>query len=300
MSPVHDLLVIGAGITGLHAARHAAQAGHRVMLVESLLFGGLVTNVNELDGAFQGTGVDLAATLMQAVKKAGGGYANAAVQAITREGEALAVRCDAGTHHARAVVIASGATLRKLGVPGEADFEGAGVSSCADCDGPFYDGLEVVVVGGGDSAVQEATVLAGYARQVHLVHRGASLRARAHLVAALGEKTNVTLHGNAQVEAICGSSAVEGVRLRKEGQTRELPCAGVFAYVGLAPNSACAPAQAARDAGGALLTDARLQTAVPGLFAAGAVRAGYSGLLRDAAAEGIAAATAALAAVGGG
>lgn len=299
MSPPHDLLVIGAGITGLHAARHAASAGHRVMLIESLLFGGLVTNVNELDGAFAGSGVDLAATLMQAVKKAGGGYANEAVQSIAREGEAFCVRSDAGTHRAKAVVIAAGAKLRKLGVPGEVEFEGAGVSSCADCDGPFYDGLEVVVVGGGDSAVQEAAVLAGYAKHVHLVYRGASLRARPRLVAALDGHANITRLANTEVEAICGGASVEAVRLREAGRSRELACAGVFAYVGLEPNSACAPAEAARDPVGALITDASLQTAVPGLFAAGAVRAGYSGQLEDAAAEGVAAATAAIAAVRG-
>lgn len=297
MSTVHDLLVIGAGITGLHAARHAATAGLKVMTVESLLYGGLVTNVNELDGAFHGPGVDLAATLMQEVKKAGGGYATDGILSIARDGDAFAVRGDSGTYRAKAAVIASGAKLRKLGVPGEDDFEGAGVSSCADCDGPFYDGLDVVVVGGGDSAVQEAAVLAGYARHVHVVHRGTTFRAQPHLVAALGEKANVTLHWNATVEEITGASAVEGVRLREGANARELPCAGLFAYVGLEPNSSFAPAEVARDASGALVTDAGLQTAVPGLYAAGAVRAGYSGLLKDAAAEGIAAATAAINAV---
>ena len=297
MSATHDLLVIGAGITGLHAARHAAAAGLKVMIVESLLYGGLVTNVNELDGAFEGSGVDLAATLMQEAKKAGAGYATDGVQSIARDGDAFAVRGDSGAYRAKAVVIASGAKLRKLGVPGEDDFEGAGVSSCADCDGPFYDGLEVVVVGGGDSAVQEAAVLAEYAKHVHVVHRGAAFRAKGHLVAALSEKANVTLHWNARVEEIYGESAVEGVRLKEGSAVRELPCAGFFAYVGLEPNGAFAPTEVARDATGALVTDASLQTAVPGLFAAGAVRAGYSGLLKDAAAEGIAAATAAMAAL---
>lgn len=299
MSTTHDLLVIGAGITGLHAARHAAGAGLKVMIVESLLYGGLVTNVNELDGAFEGSGVDLAATLMHEAKKAGAGYATDGIQSIARDGDAFAMRGDSGAYRAKAVVIASGAKLRKLGVPGEDDFEGAGVSSCADCDGPFYDGLEVVVVGGGDSAVQEAAVLAGYAKHVHVVHRGTAFRAQAHLIAALAGKANVTLHWNARVEEVYGESAVEGVRLKEGDAVRELPCAGIFAYVGLEPNSACAPTDVARDATGALVTDASLQTAVPGLFAAGAVRAGYSGLLKDAAAEGIAAATAAIATVRG-
>jgi thioredoxin reductase (NADPH) len=292
MPDAYDVLVIGTGITGLSAARQSLRDGLATATMEGLFFGGLVTNINELDGEPGGSGSDLAAGLMMEISKLGAKNISAIAQGIEHDGEHLVVKSDAGSHRARAVIVASGARLRKLGVPGEAELEEKGVSHCADCDGPFYQGQDVVVIGGGDSALQEAIVLTEFARKVHLIHRGGTFRARQHLVDRLGEHANVEVHLNAQVEAVLGDDAVRAVKLRGGA---ELPCTGFFAYVGLEPISDFVPEVIRRDPAGCIETDADFQTAMPGVFAAGAVHSGYGGLLEHAMGEGVAAAKSAAA-----
>ncbi|MBI3372524.1 MAG: FAD-dependent oxidoreductase [Betaproteobacteria bacterium] len=291
-SQTHDLLVIGTGITGMSAARQALRNGISTAVMESLFFGGLITNVNELDGEIQGSGSEVAADLMMELSRLGAKSIAATVESIARDGDTLVVKSDAGSHRARALIVASGARLRRLGIPGESEFEGKGVSRCADCDGPLYRNQDVVVVGGGDSALQEALVLAGFARQVYLLHRGAKFTARQHLVDRIAGHSNVSIHWRTRVDAVLGDKSVQAVRARglEYDAAGELPCTGFFAYVGLEPACDFVPEAIERDAGGFLLTDAGLQTAMPGVFAAGAVRSGYGGLLRHALAEGTAAA----------
>ena len=289
-----DVIVIGAGITGLTAAKCAAQSGLATANIEALLFGGLVININELDGEPHGSGTELASNLMMEVSDLGVANIAETVTALAREGDLLSVATDAGQHRARAVIIASGAQLRRLGIPGEAEFEHKGVSQCADCDGPMYKDEDVVVVGGGDSALQEALVLANFCKRVHVVHRGTKFRARRHLVDAVTARNNIQPLWNTVAEEILGTEMVTRVRVRNvlDGATTEIPCTGLFAYIGLEPRCEFAPPEIQRDANGGLMTDASLQTAMIGVYAAGAVRAGYGGLLTHAVAEGDAAARA--------
>lgn len=285
MTRTYDLIVIGEGVSGLACARHARRAGLSVATFESNLFGGLVLNVNELDG-YPGaeSGTHLASELMQANSDAGVKSFQEKVTAIRPAGGAFEVVAG-GVHGARQVVIASGAQLKKLGVAGESEFEGRGVSSCADCDAPMFQNEEVVVVGGGDSALQEALVLAKFCSKVYIVNRRSRFRAQQHFVDRVAAEPRISTIWNTTVEAILGGKMVEKVRLKRDGGTEEIASAGVFAYIGLEPNAGIAPEGIARDAEGRIVTNNEFETAVPGVWAIGAVRAGYSGLLRDAVVE---------------
>jgi len=289
--------VIGGGLAGLSAARHAARLGRQVTLFEgSGLYGGLVATVHEVDGlAAPGhlSGQDLAIHSFNAARKAGVAVVEAGVASVEL-GERLTLTDEAGrTVHPEAIVVASGASLRKLGVPGEDELVGRGVSRCATCDGGFFRGQDVVVVGGGDSAAQEALVLAKTSRRVIMVCRS-PLKAKRDYVDRLDARENVTFVWDSEVAAIVGEAAVAAVRLRnvKTGATSEVECAGVFPYVGVAPNTAFLPASLLTT-GGHVRADASLATADPRIFAAGAVRAGYGGALVQAIGEGVGAAAAA-------
>jgi thioredoxin reductase (NADPH) len=281
----YDVIVIGEGVSGLACAGHARRAGLSVATFESNLFGGLVLNVNELD-SYPGSesGTLLASELMQANSDAGVASIQEEVTAVSSAGGGFEIAAG-GVYGARQVVIASGARLKKLGVPGEREFEGRGVSSCADCDAPMFQNEEVVVVGGGDSALQEALVLAKFCSRVHIVHRGDRLRAQKHLAERAGADPKISFMWKTTVEAVLGAKMVEKVRVRRNGNAEEIAAAGVFAYVGLEPNAACAPSGSRRDGHGHLVTNDALETSTPGVWAIGAVRAGYSGLLRDAVSE---------------
>ncbi|MCC7082568.1 MAG: FAD-dependent oxidoreductase [Burkholderiales bacterium] len=283
----YDLIVVGEGITGLACAGHAASLGLRTATTEGNLFGGLVINIAELEGYDEhGSGVDIAAALMEVNSAAGVETLGANVTSIEADADSIKVLTETGEHSARAVVIASGARLNKLGVPGEEEFDHRGVSQCADCDGPMFQGEHVVVVGGGDAALQETIALVQYVGQVTILMRGETPRARPELTERVRQLDNVTFRTGVSVQAIHGDDTVNAVSVRtSSGKCERIDCAGAFIFVGLTPNSQIAPAGVERDTRGAIQTDASMQTAVPGVYAAGAVRAGYSGRLTDAVRE---------------
>jgi thioredoxin reductase (NADPH) len=206
---------------------------------------------------------------------------------VTPSDGGFGVKTAGASHTARRVVAASGARLKKLCVPGETEFEGRGVSQCADCDGPMFQNEEVAVVGGGDSALQEALVLANYCRKVHLIHRGERFRAQPHFVDQVSASPKISIVWKTVVDAVLGNKMVERLRIRgtQDAQARDLACAGLFAYVGLEPNAGYLAQDVRCDERGFVVTGDGLETSMPGIWAIGAVRSGYSGLLRDAAAE---------------
>jgi thioredoxin reductase (NADPH) len=286
-----DLIVIGAGITGLNAAKRAATLGLSVLGLEAALFGGLVANVNELDGVDAPvSGYRMASRLRVELSRLGVANRNETVRSLDRRGDMIEVRTDDALHEARAVVIASGAALKRLGIPGEERLTGKGVSHCVDCDAPLHKGGAISIVGGGDSALQSAIVAARHCERVHLLHRRDAFSAKAHLAQRALALSNIVVHYGAVAEEVLGDEAVTGLRMRDSGGARDIACTGVFAYVGLAPNVGFAPDSIARDDHGALRTDASLRTSMPGVFAAGAARSGYAGMLVDAMHDGQAAA----------
>ena len=296
----HTAVVIGAGVSGLIAAHELAQRGVATALVDDGWLGGLVVNVGALDGdGVSGAGADLVNELLGEALEAGVDY---------RMGEAAAPDFDRGAWRlpglelaAPYIVLATGARLRKLGVPGEKSLTGRGVSQCAFCDGGLYRGQDTVVVGGGDAAFQEALHLAELCGSVTVLMRGDAPRARPSYVERLAACANVRLRPGVQVTEILGENGVDALRLCEtaSGAEETLATRAVFVFVGLEPRTELAPADAARDAAGALVVDETMRSTAPGLFAVGAARAGYGGLITDARCDAIAAAKAVAAAAGG-
>jgi thioredoxin reductase (NADPH) len=293
-----DVVVIGAGVAGLTAAMMAAGHGVSVLVIEQLAPGGQVATIERI-GNFPGfpdgiAGYELGPLLQQQAEAAGALVQLDSVSAVTPEGSAYRVICAEDEIVARAVIIAAGSSLRKLAIAGEAEFAGRGVSHCASCDGPLFKGQSVVVVGGGDSAFDEALVLAGQASEVTVIHRGAHPSARASAVAQLAALPHVRIIAGSEVVAIEGDTKVTGVVIRRGAVTERRPCRAVFAYIGLEPRSSFLQDLVATDAEGHIVTDLMMCTSRPGLFAAGDIRAGSVNMLASVAGD---AATAAISAV---
>jgi thioredoxin reductase (NADPH) len=285
MSQSFDVIIIGEGIAGLTAAGLLAKKGFGTASFEQQLFGGLILNINELDPAPAGGeagGAAFASEMTGANADAGVTSISEEVTALTQADGGYRITTAAGSYHARQVIVASGAKLKSLGVPGEAEFEGRGVSKCADCDGPMFQNETVAVIGGGDSALQEAQVLTHYCGKVLLIHRGTAFRAQPHFVEQVKANPKIEVRFGSTVEAVLGGKMVEKIRVNSGGGSEELAVAGVFAYIGLEPNAAFVPDTVKRDATGRLVTGDTLETSLPGLWAVGAVRSGCGGSLEDA------------------
>ena len=300
-----DIAVIGSGIVGLTAAGVAARAGRSVVAIsDSELWGGLVANVGDLQGFPAGdgmSGLDVALALYAENVEAGVEAVTQAVTGIERvEGGGFRVRGSEDSWRAGAVIAASGARLKMLDVPGARVLVDKGVSQCAWCDGGLYKGADVVVVGSGDAALEEALHLAEVAGSVTVLARGEQLKARPDYVIAASANARIAIRCSTSVEAVLGASGVEGVRVRDthSGHVEDIACRGVFVFIGLQPASDWLGALVQRDAGGAVVTGAGFETATPGLFAAGAVRSGYGGRLAQAIDEATSAAGAASAFTG--
>jgi thioredoxin reductase (NADPH) len=295
-----DLVIVGAGVAGLTAAMVAGRYGLKVAVVEQLGAGGQIINAERIEnfpGFPEGLGGhELGPLLHEQAEAAGAEFVLDTVHGLEVSGERRIIRCASEDLTARAAIIAAGSALRSLGIPGEEKLLGRGVSHCASCDGAFFAGDHVCVVGGGDSALDEALVLAEHAARVTVIHRGESLDAQQALQskAAAASKIAIVLH--TIVEEIVGEDAVSAVRLRDvaTGTTRLQEVRGVFIYVGLEPNTAFLREALALDAAGHIETDINMRTSLAGVFAAGDIRRNSVAQLAAAAGDG---ATAAIGAV---
>lgn len=289
-----DLVVVGAGVAGLTAAMFAARYGLAVVVVDQIGVGGQIINAERIEN-FPGFpnplgGHELGPLMHEQAEAAGAEFLLDTVAGIEAAGTHHIVRGAGESLRARAVIIAAGSALRPLGIAGEEKLLGRGVSHCAACDGAFFKGHEVCVIGGGDSALDEALLLTEHASRVTIFHRGERLDGQKALQDKARGKIEIVL--NTSVEEIVGEDAVTGVRLRdlKTASARLQAVKGVFVYVGLEPNTAFLRGALALDAAGHIETDINMRTSVAGIFAAGDIRKHSVALLAAAAGDGATAA----------
>ena len=295
----YDLAIVGGGAAGLTAGLYACRAGLKTVLFESLMTGGQVINAENIEN-FPGfpdgiSGAEFGPLLQEQATRYGLEIRLGEVTALRPESPFWAIELYGGLERARAVIYAAGSTLRKLGVPGEQDLEGAGVSYCATCDGPFFQGETVGVVGGGDSALDEALVLTEFASKVVVFHRGDELGAQQVLRDKVAANPKIEVRYNTTVDEVLGGGAVEGISITdvESGETSRVDLSGLFIYVGLDPNSSCLDGLLELDGGGHVPTDVWMRTPLPGLLAAGDVRQGSAAQLVASAGDGATAAIAA-------
>lgn len=295
----YDLVIVGAGLAGLTAGMYGGRYGLSTAVVDQMGSGGQVINVEKIEN-FPGfpegvAGFDLGPMAQEQAEAAGAEFVMDTVQSLELDGDRRIVRCAEEELHARAVIVAAGSSLRALGIPGEERLLGKGVSHCASCDAPFFAGQEACVVGGGDSALDEAAVLAEQASRVLLIHHGPEFDAQRAIVDKVAEMANIEPQLNTQVEEILGDDSVTGVRLRDvtSKETRDEPLSGVFVFVGLEPNTAFLNDAVDLDEAGHIRTDILMRTSVPGVFAAGDIRQHSVAQLASAVGDGATAAIAA-------
>lgn len=294
----YDLICIGGGPTSLTAALYAAREGLEVLVIERSGLGGQAGVTERLDN-FPGfpdgvSGSEFADRLTQQARRFGVELLQAQdVVGLRSEAESHYVTtADGREYGARAVLIATGSTYRRLNAPGEESLIGAGVHFCATCDGPFYKGKHVAVIGGGNSAGEESIFLTRFASKVTILVRGAAMTASQIVVQKIAETPKIELRTNTEVIALHGENKLSGITIRDRtsGATEELTPAGIFVFIGLTPNVSWLPSIIQRDPNGFVLTSATLETNVLGIFAAGDVRAGSTKQAASAAGEGATAA----------
>ncbi|AEH46469.1 thioredoxin-disulfide reductase [Parageobacillus thermoglucosidasius] len=275
---IYDVIIAGAGPAGMTAAVYTSRANLSTLMIERGVPGGQMVNTEEVEnypGYEQILGPELATKMFEHAKKFGAEYAYGEVKEII-DGEAYkTVVVGDKQYKGRAVIIATGAEYKKLGVPGEAEYGGRGVSYCAVCDGAFFKGKDLVVVGGGDSAVEEGVYLTRFANKVTIVHRRDQLRAQKILQDRAFANEKIDFIWNHTVKQINGKDGkVNSVTLvhTQTGEEREFPCDGVFIYIGMLPLSKPFVNLGITNENGYIVTNERMETKVPGIFAAGDVR----------------------------
>jgi thioredoxin reductase (NADPH) len=274
-----DVVIIGGGPAGLAAGLYAARARRCAVMIEKNVIGGqiaLTATIENYPGFPDGVnGFDLAEAMLQQAEKYGLSTMYVSALSIEKEGELFLVKTAEGEFQTKTIIAAGGAAYKKLGVPGEEQLIGRGVSFCATCDGALFRDKEVLVVGGGDAAVDESLFLARYVSKVHVVHRRDKLRATPVLQEKAFAEPKIDFVWNSVVTEIMGDSmAVSGARVRNlvSGEEMEMAVEGVFIFIGQAPSMDYLGGIAAMDDTGHVIVNEWMETNVPGLFAAGDVR----------------------------
>lgn len=278
MQNLYDIIIVGGGPGGYTAALYAARSGLKTLVLERLSAGGQLAQTHWIDN-YPGfpDGIDgftLAQQMQAQAHRFGAESRYEQVNAVDMKAQPKKVETSKGIYYAKALILATGANPRPLGVPGEDALIGKGVGYCAACDGMFYKGRTVVVVGGGNTAAGDALLLSRVAEKVILVHRRDQLRATRLYYQALMDALNVQILWNSKVTALHGEKRLEGVTVEdlQTGKQERLDCQGLFVSIGRLPNSALALGQLELDAGGYIPTDSETQTAIPGVYAVGDVR----------------------------
>lgn len=296
---MYDILMIGGGPAGLTAAIYGARAGLSVAVVEKAAPGGQITSTHQLEnypGFVQGiSGGEFSQDLLEQARRFGAQVFADEIVSLQLEGKIKTAEGKNGKYQSKTVILALGAAPRKLGIPGEAQYVGMGVSYCATCDGAFFKGLRVAVVGGGDTAFEDALYLADLAAEVYLIHRRETFRAQRYLIEKAEKKENIHFIRQAVPLEIGGGMDLEYIILQnvQTGERQQLAVEGVFVAVGQQPDTALVQGKVDLDAAGYIEADENTGTNIPGVFAAGDVRKKALRQVVTAAADGAVAAMAA-------
>jgi thioredoxin reductase (NADPH) len=273
MEHIHDMIVIGGGPAGYTSALYAARAGLDVVLIEKMSAGGQMAVTDTIDnysGFDEGIpGYELGMKMQAGAERFGAVTKYGEVVSVELGGKIKKIKTSSGELHARTVVIATGAGPRELGLEREEEYVGRGVHYCAHCDGRFYRNKVVAVVGGGNSALEDALYLARLAKKVYLIHRRDSFRASKIYVDALGKSTNIEFLANSSISELIADERVNGIRL---ADGRELEVNGLFVSIGRKPASELFRGQLELDGGGYIIADESTRTNIAGVYAVGDVR----------------------------
>jgi thioredoxin reductase (NADPH) len=273
---IHDLVIIGGGPAGLTAALYAGRSRLDTLLIEKMAVGGriLMSETIENYPGFPGgvSTVELMGRMEKQVRELGVKFVAEQVEDL--DCDKKVVRTDNGIHQCKSVIIATGASPRRLNVPGEAEFTGRGVSYCATCDAPFFKGKKVVVVGGGNAVAEEAMYLSRFAESVSVVHRRSDLRASPILQERLQQNSKIKFILNSVITQVKGSKKLESITIKEvhSGKENDFACDGVFIYIGYEPETVFLKNKLNLDEGGFIITDENMVTSVNGIFACGDCR----------------------------
>ena len=275
----YDIVIIGGGPAGLAAGLYAARGNMKTVILEKLIPGGQLNNTLDVEnypGMDHMTGPQIAEAMEKQTLRFGCDIVNnCEITNIELDKETKVVESSKGTFLSKVLIIATGSEYRKLGVPGEKEYSGKGVSYCAVCDGAFFKEKDLIVVGGGSSAVEEGTFLTKFASKVTIVHRRDKFRAEKIIQDRALRNPKINVIWNSIIPEIKGNgNNVVSIKLKDviTNEEKDFPCDGVFIYVGLDPNTQLLKGKIALDAGGKILTNEKMETNVPGVFAAGDVR----------------------------